>query len=516
MGTNSPSGVRLADLMGTLSLAVDLGLGQPMGHVVRSCALAARLAQRQPGGAGIVAEVVPVAWLGWLGCIADSRDAAKWFGDDIQYRAGVYDLDMRPLPFLGYMLDHAGAGDVPLRRGIKRAGILLDGGRSARDSLRAHCQVTSGVARRLGQPEEVCRALEQIFARWDGQGLPAGVSGVGIPLVIRLWQVADVAEVHERRGGPGAAVSVVRSRSGTQFDPEVVDRFCADAEQLLHGLPTGADWSFGVNLAPETYRGLTEGELDDALAVLADWVDLKSPWFSGHSRGVADLCKAAAAVLDLPEEEATRVRRAALVHDLGRAGVSNDVWDRAGALTGTQHERIRLHSYWTDRMLATSGALVDVGRIAAMAHERLDGSGYHRGLSAPALPATARLLAAADAFHTKLEPRPHRAALGVDDAAAHVTAEVVAGRLDKRSVEAVLAAAGRPHPDLPGPAGLTDREIEVLVLLARGKTNRQIAHDLFISPKTVGNHVEHIYAKADVTTRAGATMFAMEHSLVRS
>jgi HD-GYP domain-containing protein (c-di-GMP phosphodiesterase class II) len=458
--------------------------------------------------------LVHVAMMGWVGCIADSRAVATWFGDDLTYRAGVYDIDMAPLPFLGYLLRRAGTDDPLPRRVVKVAAVAVDGGRSIRDSLRAHCQVTSRVAARLGLSAQVCDALGHIFARWDGKGLPQGVGATDVPLPVRLWQLADVAEVHYRRGGAGAVAEVARRRRGTAFDPDLVDALVAGIDPLFDGLGPESGWDAMVRLEPSPELG--GKRLDAALEALADWVDLKSSWFSGHSCAVADLASRAAVHLGLGATTVSFVRRAALLHDLGRTGVPNTLWDKRGALTASEQERIRLHSYYTERMLARSPALSDCGAIAAMAHERIDGSGYHRGLSGGALPVEARLLAAADTFRTKTEARPHRRALTGEAAARHLADEAAGGRLDQRAVDAVLAVAGQPGSRAPRvlPAGLTPREAEVLVCIASGATNREVAKRLGISPKTIGNHVEHIYAKAGVSTRAAATLFAMEHRLI--
>lgn len=506
--------LRVAELLVALSLAVDLGLGQPAGHVARAAVVASRINDRLPAPAERT-TVFDVAMLGWVGCIADSRDTARWFGDDITYRAGVYDLDMKPLPFLGYLLRYAGRGEpLPVRAG-KKVGVLLDGGRSARDSLRAHCQVTAQVAGRLGMPEEVTAALPQIFARWDGKGLPAGVSGEQIALPVRVWQLADLIEVHHARGGAEAVRQVCLARRGGQLDPTVVDITIADVEPLFDRLSPHLSWEDA--LIDEWGPGppLAASALDSALEALGDWVDLKSAWFTGHSRAVADLAAAAGTRLGLAPEEVKTLRRAALLADIGRAGVPNTIWDKQGPLTTAEVERVRLHSYLTERTLQRAGVLGDIAEIAALAHERLDGSGYHRGLRAPAIPDPARVLAAADVYATKVEPRPHRAALDPSAASEHLQSEAAAGRLDPRAVSAVLEAAGHERPVMPAPYGLTPREAEVLGLIATGLTNRQVASRLGISAKTVGNHVEHVYSKTGVSTRAAATLLAMEHRLVR-
>ena len=245
-----PSGVRLAELVGALSLAVDLGLGQPMEHVARSCLLACRLGERMGAGDEERASMYYVALLGWVGCIADSHDAAQYFGDDISYRAGVYDVDMAPLPFLGYLLGRAGSGGSPARRVGVGAALLATGARGVQRSLHTHCHVTGSVAERLGLGPEVRGPLQQIFARWDGKGLPSGVRGEQIAVGVRLWQVADVADVHHRRGGVAAAVDVARQRRGSQFDPAVVDAFGECADELFADLSDSSTWDDMVQAEP--------------------------------------------------------------------------------------------------------------------------------------------------------------------------------------------------------------------------------------------------------------------------
>jgi HD-GYP domain-containing protein (c-di-GMP phosphodiesterase class II) len=230
---------------------------------------------------------------------------------------------------------------------------------------------------------------------------------------------------------------------------------------------------------------------------------------------VAALAADAARGSGLSEADVRLVRRAAAVHGIGRTGVPNTIWETPAALTEAERERMRLSPYYTQRMLETTPALRDVGRLAATAHERLDGSGYPHGLTARDLSAPARILAAAHAYRTATEQRPHRAALSPSSAARMLEREGDVGRLDAAAVDAVVAvAAGRPTRRVAGTGGLTTREREVLALIARGRTNKQVAHALGVSPKTVGNHIEHIYTKTGVGTRAAATYFAMEHGLV--
>ena len=208
------------------------------------------------------------------------------------------------------------------------------------------------------------------------------------------------------------------------------------------------------------------------------------------------------------------MRRAGLVHDLGRLGVSNAIWDKPGGLTPTERERVRLHPYLTERMLASSGALAPLGAIAVQHHERLDGSGYPRGLSGDALTPSGRVLAAADAYRAMTEPRPHRAALTPAEAAAELRSGVRQALFDGDAADAVLRAAGHASKRRrEWPAGLTSREVEVLKLLVRGLSNKEIAEQLVISRRTAGSHVEHIYTKIGVSNRARASLFAMKHGL---
>jgi DNA-binding CsgD family transcriptional regulator len=202
------------------------------------------------------------------------------------------------------------------------------------------------------------------------------------------------------------------------------------------------------------------------------------------------------------------------VHDLGRLGVSNAIWDKRGELTHSEMERVRMHPYLSERMLSFSPALIPLGQIAVQHHEHLDGSGYPRGLSGDAISLSGRILAAADVYHAMTEMRPHRPALSPEEAASELRAEVKAGRLDGDTADAVLRAAGhRIKRRRQWPAGLTGREVEVLRLLARGLSNKEIASELVISRKTAGNHIEHIYTKIGVSNRARASLFAMKHGL---
>jgi len=281
------------------------------------------------------------------------------------------------------------------------------------------------------------------------------------------------------------------------------------------GLDTTGTWDAVIDAEPALTIVLSGERFDAVLMAIANFVDLKSPFFLGHARAVSELAAEAGAGLGLHEADLRTLRRAGLVHDLGRLGISNAIWDKPNPLGTGEWERVRLHPYLTERMLKQSEALAPLAAIAVQHHERLDGSGYPRGLSGAGISRPARILGAADAYQAMREPRPHRPALSADEAAVELRSDVKAGRYDAEAVEAVLGAAGhRVSRRREGPAGLTPREIEVLKLLARGLSNKEVAKHLVISPKTVASHAEHIYAKINAPTRAAAGLFAMQHGLL--
>jgi HD-GYP domain-containing protein (c-di-GMP phosphodiesterase class II) len=380
-----------------------------------------------------------------------------------------------------------------------------------------HCSAAGALADRLGLSGDVRAGIEQSYARWDGKGVPGDLAGDALALSARISHIAETCEVFQRMVGVDDAVEAVRSRSGTHFDPELVLALQHDPESLFAGIDEDCIDEI-LEAEPIERPALTDDELDLALEAIGDFCDLRCPFFAGHARGTADLAAAAANLLQMPAADATLTRRAALVHDVGRFGVPGAVWDKPGQLTARDRERMRMHVYYVERIFDRPEPLRRIGLLAATHHERMDGSGYHRKVAGAMLSSQARVLAAADAYHAMTQPRPHRDAMTAGEAAHELRAEVDQGRLDPAATDAVLAAAGQPvsRSRAGGPAGLTTRECEVLGLLAQGLPNKGIARRLGISPKTVGNHIEHIYTKLDVSGRAGAAMHAMQHGLVGS
>ena len=376
--------------------------------------------------------------------------------------------------------------------------------------------MAAGLAEELELQEGVKLALLSAYESWDGRGWPNGMKGEEIPLAARIVQLAEYAEVAHRMRGIDGAISLARQRAGQAVRP------CARRPALRGGAGDPRRARLGRTLGCRDRRRagaavvLSGERFDAALEAVANYVDLKSPYFAGHSRAVADLAAEAGSIYGLPEADVRTLRRAGLVHDFGRLGVSNTIWDKRGPLGAGERERVWLHPYFTQRMLRASKLLSPFGAIAAQHCERLDGSGYPQGDSGSAISQPARILAAADAYQAMREPRPHRPELPPEHAAAELRSEVRAGRLDAEAADAVLGAIGHRVPRRrEGPAGLTAREVEVLRLVAQGLSNKEIGARLVISPKTAGNHVEHIYAKIGASSRAAASLFAMRHGLLR-
>jgi putative nucleotidyltransferase with HDIG domain len=509
--------LRLAELVAAFSLVCDLVMGHPADEVMRACLVATALARRLGLPEDEVADVYWTTLLAHSGCTAFAHEQAAVFGgDEIAVNAAGSKADFMELREVMVFL-----GDVTRgRRAADRVRIVINGvvggKRFDMEMSTANCEIAATVADRLALSPAVGAGLLDMFERWDGRGSPRGRRGDEIARPARFAQLAHQAAVFARMGGAEAAVAMARRRAGKALDPELAEAFAAEGPGLLDGLAEDDPCDAVLAAEPSPARQVPAARLGDVATVFAEIVDLKSPLLMGHSTGVAALAASAATELRRPAEEVEALRTAALLHDLGRAAVPNGVWEKAGPLTQAEWEQVRLHAYHTERILLRAPALAPLAAIAGMHHERLDGSGYHRQLAGSAIPLPARVLAAADAFRAMTEPRRHRDAREPDDAAARLLDDARAGRLDAGAVDAVIAAAGaRRRAGRPRkPGDLTEREVEVLCLIARGHSNREAARRLSIAPKTVGRHVEHIYDKLGINSRAAAALFAASNGLV--
>jgi HD-GYP domain-containing protein (c-di-GMP phosphodiesterase class II) len=507
--------VRLAELVAALSLGIDLGFGQPMEHVLRQSMIAMRLAETIGLGDDERSVVYFTALLVNVGCHSDAHEQAKWFGDDIALKAGKYDYELGSVSGALAMMRRVGSGNPPLHRFRVAVEFAISGHRDIDNMIAQHAYLSRQLAAQLDLPDAVQEAVGSAYEQWDGKGWPGVLRGDAVPMASRLSAIGEFTEVAHRMGGTAAAVSVAETRAGTQFDPDLAGTFCKHADDILFELDACDTWAAVIDAEPSLGVYLSPAQFDAALLAIADFVDLKSPYTLGHARGVSELVGTAGATVGLGDPEQALLRRAGIVHGLGRLGVSNAIWDKQGGLGAGEWERVRMHPYLTERMLSQSESLAAVGAVSGALRERLDGSGYPRRLSGAAISMPARVLGAADAYQAMCEPRPHRDAFSPDRAAAELRSEVKAGRMDGDAVEAVLGAAGhRVSRRREGPAGLTAREIDVLRLVSRGLSTKEIAARLVISPKTARNHIEHIYAKIGVSNRAGASFFALHHGLL--
>lgn len=506
--------LRLAELLAALSLATDLGMGQPLEQALRTCLIALDVGDRLALSTEELSDVYYVALLRFLGCTADAHEFAEIVGgDDVAVRAAIAPvLGGPPGEFASNVMPKVGAGQGPLRRAQLTFGMIRSGKQKVREGMRAHCELGEHLAQRLGLTAGVRAGLGAAFEQWNGQGLPNGLRGEQIPLSARIVFVARDLEILHRLGGAERALAAVRSRRGVAYDPAIADAVLRNPSELFAEADSASPWDDVLQREPAPAPTIAESRLDSVLEAFADFADLKSPLTPGHSREVASLAARAA------PEEAVTLRRAGLVHDLGRTSVPNGIWEKPGRLTDGEWERVRLHPYYSERILGRVESLRPLATLAGMHHERVDGTGYHRASTHAEIPGPARVLGAADAYQAMTQPRPHRPAMLPEQAAQELEAMGKSNRLDSEAVSKVLAAAGhqRSRPlRTTWPAGLSDREVEVLRMICRGGTKKQVASLLSISPSTVDHHVRHIYDKAGVQTRAGATLFAIEHDLLK-
>jgi HD-GYP domain-containing protein (c-di-GMP phosphodiesterase class II)/DNA-binding CsgD family transcriptional regulator len=511
--------IRLAELLAALSLATDLGNGFVPETALRSCLLAVQLGQELGLSNSDLSDVYYLPFLRYLGCTAFAyEEAATFGGNDIAFRNAFAGVDFgQPRDVMGAVFTRLGKGSGTAGR-VRAIGAFLSQGQTFGPRMaNANCEVSSRLAERLGLGPGVIEALGFAFERWDGKGIPNGVRGESIPLAIRVVTVTHTLVTQIQRGPRLDAKALVARRSGTDFAPDVAAAFMRRADDLLESISAESVWDMALEAEPASRPWLPVTRLDEMATAFADFADLKSPFTLGHSHGVARLAETAARGLTMNESAVASLRRAALLHHLGRVGVANGTWDKPGRLSDGEWERVRLYPYHTERIVGRPAAFEGLAPLAGAVQERLDGSGYHRGVPAAVITTAARVLAAADVYQSMTEERPHRPALEAAAAARELTAEVEAGRLDREAVGAVLAAAGHPakRPRTTWPAGLTEREVDVLRLVAAAQPNKEIASVLFISDETVKNHVRHIYEKIGRSTRAGAALFAMENDLIR-
>ncbi len=477
--------------------------GQPPEQALYSTVVATKLADLLGLSLHDRTGIYYATLLRFAGCTATSHEFSEGLGgNDIAVRFGGDATDIADMEQVLSFLRSVG----------KSSDALPEAFQVVKEGTRADCEVGARTAIRLGLGEEVANSLLHIFERWDGHGLPNGVAGENIPLFARIGHVASASMMFAQARGKAQALNTLGAWAGGVLDPAIVESFLAHGNELMDCLDLPDVWLAVLEAEPKPWRIVNEGELDSICRVFGDFVDLKTPFLLGHSARVSHLAEAAARALGMSEDECVTLRRAGLLHDLGRVGVSTGIWEKPAPLSTLELEQAQLHPYHSERVLNRTSVFKPLARLVGQHHERTDGSGYFRALPAASQDRLSRILAAADACAELLEDRPGRRALTPDAAAGELSGQA----LDSDALAAVLRVAGASQPDRARqrPAGLTNREVEVLRLLARGNSLSQIAEYLVISPSTAHAHAAHVYEKAAISTRAGAALFAMEHGLL--
>lgn len=480
-------------------------MGLPFGLGLGSSVLAMRLADKIGVDQPTAVQTYYGCLLFYAGCTADADVQAELFPDGFaeHWTAVMFGSQRQSMAGVFRALGSGDGGGV--RRTVRAAAKFPRAGRGFKHHTEALCEVAEMLATGVGLPPTVSSLFRLLTERWDGGGPLRRTAGADLPLAIRIVHVARDASFQRILRGPTGAVDVVRERAGGAFDPAVVDALSADM------LDVSPSWAEAMAAEPEPHLALEGAQIDEALTALASFADLAD--MIGHSSEVAQLAARAAKHLGRADDEVTAVRRAALVHDVGKVGVPFRVWQNRGSRSADDWEKIRLHPYYTERTLSGSPYLAELALVARCHHERLDGSGYHRGVSASELGLPARLLAAADAYRSTLETSPGGPSLAADAARGHLRGAARTGTLDADAVAAVLEAAGHPPDRMVRPSGLTRREEQTLALLAQGCATKQIGRVLGVTPKTADHYVQQVYAKIGVSTRAAAAVYAMQHGL---
>ncbi len=500
-----------------LSRLADLGFGLPMGAAARSCVLATCLARSLELPAAEVQAAFYTALLHHVGCAGYAHETARLFGDELAANRAVGRTDAASFSdVFATFLPTLTRGKPALEQARLAFMVSTKGGRWGDQFTTTACELGRDSARRLQLPQDVQISLFHVYDRWRGKARPEGLTGEDIPVGARIARLTGIAVLFESIGGSDLAVQAVRRRAGGMLDPGLVARFTDNAAKWLTDLAE-TDVSSAV-LDMEPHPHVTAPDLRPVGEVFGDLADLKSPYFLGHSRAVAALAASAAGQLRLPAATRADLEVAGLLHDVGRVAVSSAAWETRGPLSTDQWEQVRLHPYQSERILAGSAELARLAPLVGRHHERLDGSGYHRGCSQEELTMPARILAAADTYRALTERRPHRAAWTPGQAKQRLLEQANQGTVDADAVHAVLAAAGHAVPVTPRqlPTGLSGREVQVLGLVAQGCSNAEIASRLVISRRTAEHHVQHVYAKIGVSSRAAVTLFAIEHHLLET
>jgi HD-GYP domain-containing protein (c-di-GMP phosphodiesterase class II) len=417
-------GLLLSEVVGALSYALDLTEGEPPGHAQRSCLIGMRLAEELRLGAGTRSDLFYALLLKDAGCTANAARMAALFGaDDHELKRSAKRVDWaRKLPAFVWSVRSVAPRESPKVK-LERLLAIRDEGEVTRSLMQARCDRGAEIARLIGLSEGTAEAIRTLDEHWDGHGEPRWLMGEQIPLLGRILCLAQTVEIFYAKGGVDDAYAVAARRSGTWFDPELVKAMSAFRR----------DAAFWASLAePDLTRWepadrVLTADPDRVLAIataFAAIVDAKSPWTYFHSDRTSLIATNVGAALGLDSEELGDLRRVALLHDIGKLAVSNRILDKPDRLTGAEYERVKEHPLFTRWVLERVSAFEPLAAVGAAHHERLDGSGYPRGLAGDDLTLPMRVLAVADVYEALTADRPYRRALAEEEALTIIRSDV--------------------------------------------------------------------------------------------
>jgi len=503
----------LSEALGALSIAADMATGRPRGAALTGTIVSVRLAELAGQDEATRKDVYYTSIARFLGCTATGPEAAMLaLGDDFGFNVAFQLCDWFDPDSLRAALMENVALDSALEDRQAAFNVIVGMIDDFPAVTQAHCHQAKVLAGRLPVPGSVMGCLPYYYARWDGKLEP--YAGDGIPLPSRLASIGETAELFRRRGGRKAAVDEINARAGEQFDPHLCRLFADNADALFDEVENCSDFDCYVSAEPGAPIPVDMEICGRLGEVAADMVDQKCTWFAGHSRRVAALASDAGGRAGLPPEKVEVLRHAALFHDLGKATVSNRIWNKDTELSTSERLEMESHSYQTEFIMGHAEPLRSLAPLAAASNERSDGSGYHK--RTPMSDLSTNLLAAANEYDVLTHDLPTRKALSPDEAAAALETLARQKKLAAMAVSAVLQAAGHAprKTEQVYPCGLTRREAQVLAHLARSDTTARIADALGIAEKTADHHIQSIYTKTKIRGRAAIALFAVEHGIV--
>ncbi|MGH1572600.1 HD-GYP domain-containing protein [Methylobacterium sp. P31] len=418
--SEATSDVRLSDILAALSHALDLTEGQPAGHCVRATYIGMQVGRAIGLPTRELWELYYTIMLKDLGCSSNAaRICALYLSDDIGFKRDFKTVSDSLPKVLGFVFSHTGLKAGLAERFRAVLNILQNGGAIVDDLIQTRCQRGAEIAARLRFPPAVCAAIHALDEHWNGKGRPDRLAGPAIPLYGRIALLAQVADVFHTAAGPAAAMAEIRGRTGTWFDPHVVESFERTASAPGFWEILGSDSIEAAVSALEPAQSrivIDEGYLDDIARAFAQVIDAKSPFTSGHSERVAVYADMVAVELGLDHGRRRWLRRAALLHDIGKLGVSNAILDKNGKLDEDEWRDMRAHAHLSETILARVPVFRDMARVGGGHHERLDGRGYPRGLTAVEIALETRIVSVADVFDALTAERPYRAAMPLEKA----------------------------------------------------------------------------------------------------